>query len=732
MFEPVKKIVLLCSLAAGITLFSAACAHAQKIEAEVLSSKAWIDKYGSEAIKKNQADVLLGKKVYCGSQEGEACVVGEQICLRCTYRKRTKRTMGIVGHDIKKEIGACFDKDAVAAAQRKTDGLLNLFRTKNTECPSQEDADKDWEGSGWGGMGYAFSRERLYKGVVDPVPSGFIGTKLDKKYDGVKDMMGGGYDKVKETWENFHGSDGKLYAMYAIGGTITIVMADENGGPFMGCEVLPVKIYNMSACFFCPLANVIFTAANQVTTDAFQYFGSAFKIVIVMVFCIWLALAALGQVSPMTKQDAPKFLAAILKQGFKFMLAYCLLVYSNDLFRYFVVPVLDSGLVLGTGIQTVSMPTPENYGASSPGTGANYYNLPGADGTTLYNRIEEYLASMQARLSYVQAIGTTIFCVGSHKLSFWELLSEEGRAGIKAGLRMMMLGGVLTSFSFLLTMAFAFYFMDAILQMAVIGAMIPFMIAGWPFRATAQYAGIGFKMLLNTFFAMFFTGFVISVNVELINQSLALSQDKNTGAVSEAPKKETSAELGAAQKETASGFQKITDAINNQNWSAINKATDIGGTGFLLLAFCCIFGFKFVNQVTPLASKLSAGGFSKGGIAGKIGTMAASAAKGMAAKAAAPVGRVAGNAALGAVGSVAQKAGNVAGGVVGGAAKLAGKGLSAAGGAVSGHGGLAGKALGGALKGAGAIADKAGSAANAVGRGVGNIAKGAADGMKKQ
>ena len=718
MFERIKKIVLLCSFTVGIYLFPTALAYAQKINVEVLNADQWIDKYGGK-IAENNRKVLEGTHVYCGNQEQNLCDVKTQVCLKCTYFKKAMRSFGARQHQITRTIGACVPKASAEAAKQQTDGLLTLFRQYNQECPSQEDEDKGYEGSGWLGIGYIVSRERVEKGDVVIEPAGFVGTTIDKQktYVGLTDQ-----DGTKETWDAFHGKDGKLYSMAKIGGTVTIVMGESNA--FNGCEVLPVKIYNMQACFFCPLANLIFTAANKVTTNAFRYFGSAFRIVISMVFCIWLALAALGQVFPMTKQDAPKFLAGILKQGFKFMVAFFLLYYGNDLFRYFIVPLLDSGLTMGVEIQTVSLPTPENYTASKSLTdaGSGYYNLSVNGGRTLYERIEEYLASLQARLAYVQAIGTTIFCVGSHKISLWDLIKHID--DFKAGLRMMFLGGVLTSFSFLLTMAFAFYFMDALLQLAVIGAMIPFMIAGWPFKATAQYASTGFKMLLNTFFAMFFTGFVISANVELINQSLALSQENNMKKI------EKSAELDEANEETKSGFETITKAINDQDWTALNDATDIGGTGFLLLAFCCIFGFKFVGQVTPLASSLSAGVF-RNGIATKIGTMAASTVKGMATKAAAPVAKVAGNAALGAVGTAGQAVGNAAGAAVGGTAKLAGKGLSAVGNTVSKHGGVVGKAAGGALKGVGWTANKAGSMANSLGKGAGRIAKGAADGMKK-
>lgn len=477
-----------------------------------------------------------------------------------------------------------------------------------------------------------------------------------------------------ETDQNFWGSEkqkneecftdtragkktGKKICAYITGDIATLEYAGDSN--FNGCEVLPVKVYNMQGCFFCPLARLIFATANSVTSTSFAVFAYGFKVVITVVFAIWLALAALQQVFSFTKQDAPKFLAAIVKQGFKYMVAFFLLASSASLFELFIIPVLDSGLKLGAHIQTVEMKNISENKNEFKATNDNlvieesYFNMrpnKGGDNTrtgeTLYERIEGFLKSLQSQLAYMQAIGTSLFCVGAHSI-----ITTDFKKLI-AGFRMMLLGGIIAAFGFLLTIAFAFYFLDAILQLAIVGAMLPFMIAGWPFKATAQYAGTGFKMLLNTFFVFFFTGFVVSVNIVMVDQALSLSQnmnviDKKVDEAKEAngnDKKVDEEEIARQEmekqlrEETSNGFEAIASAMNAQNFSELREKTDIGGVGFMLLVFSCLFGFKFVQEVPNLANTLSSGGI-KGGLAGKIGTMGASTVKGMATKVSQPIAK---------------------------------------------------------------------------------------------
>ncbi len=619
-------------IAAGLYLVTASSAVAQKLEVEVMSAARFAEEKG-DATGQQYAKALSGEKtVVCG--DGKTVCSEDQVCLKCTYKTYDPNEVGSVNTNTEK--GKCVAKSE-----------LNLANLRQN----------------WPEDGNCLAKQKtflngftIYPGVITIEDEGFLS-------QGSVSTLG--FTLSRDVHE-FKGKDGKKYQLY-ISEKPTIVYGnngDESEG-FRGCEVLPVKIYNHQKCFFCPLSAVIFGAANSVTKQSFEIFASSFAVLAVLVFAIWLAFTALAQVFPMTKQDAPKFLSSILKQGFKVAFVFFLLIHSQDLFKQFVVPVLSSGLKMGTAIQAVSMPEPDNW---EPTTlkmpmEESYFNIPisknkvnlekGAVSDTLYFRIEQFLATVQAQLSYMQAIGNTLFCVGGHSiitLSFDQF---------KAGLRMMFLGGILTAFGFLLTFSFAFYFLDGLLQLAVLGAMLPLMIAGWPVKATGQYATTGLKMLLNTFFVMFFTGFVISVNIVLINASLSFSQKQN--AIT-------------AKGETATGFQAITDAINAQNLGLLQEATNIGGTGFLLLAFSCIFGFKFVTQVSPLAGTLSAGGF-KGGLAGKVGTMGASLAKGAAGKTLAPVASGFRQATGGVRGMAARVGGGLTGGIVG----LVGKGLSKAG-----------------------------------------------------
>ncbi len=599
----------------GLYLFSAFPAVAQRLEMDIMSAADFAEK--GDATGQRYAATLRQTEakndITCGKDDN--ICTAEQVCLRCRY-STVSSGMGSTSSSVRDK-GRCINKDSFDVNVEN----YSIYWADD-ECPSKSSAVRG-----------------VTKGVINVEPDGFLSDEVFVVNSTVLHVA-----------HEFTGKDGKKYNLVMSGKPTIVYGSNGNEGKaFRGCEVLPVKIYNHQKCFFCPLAAVIFGAANEITILSFNVFAHPFAVLTVVVFGIWLTLLALGQVFPMTKQDAPKFLSTILKQGFKVALVFLLLGHGNDLFKNFIVPVLNSGIQMGTEIKSVDLPPAKNWKPTDVGTAQIYFNIKLSKDKievneeklddTLYLRIEQFLASVQSQLSYLQSIGNTLFCVGSRTL-FADGIDLDN---FKSGLRMMFLGGVLTAFGFLLTISFAIYFLDAILQLAVIGAMLPLMIAGWPYKATAQYAGTGFKMLLNTFFVMFFTGFVISVNIILIDKSIGLS----SGDISTLSQKEirelqsgiNDADLAdnrAYQNEGRSGLSAITDAMNNQNLSELKEATDIGTVGFMLLAFSCIFGFKFVSQVSPLAGTLSAGGF-KGGLAGKIGTMGASFAKGALEKTTAPI-----------------------------------------------------------------------------------------------
>ena len=70
---------------------------------------------------------------------------------------------------------------------------------------------------------------------------------------------------------------------------------------------------------------------------------------------------------------------------------------------------------------------------------------------------------------------------------------------------------------------------------------------------------------MNTFFVYVFMGLVVSINVQLLGQSL-------TGG--------------------NGGFDEIMRAINGNEVTKLKDLLDIGFSGFLVFIACCLFAFK--------------------------------------------------------------------------------------------------------------------------------------------
>lgn len=441
-----------------------------------------------------------------------------------------------------------------------------------------------------------------------------------------------------EQYLKMTGSDGNTYQVH-IGDIITLQYANESNKVTYGCEVLPVKLYNYRKCFFCPLVGVIYDGSARITDHAFSKLAAAFATLLAIGFAIWVAIQVLSQVSSLTKQDAPKFLAALIKQSYKVIIAFILLQYSQQVFGYIVRPVLEAGLVFGKNMLTTTeifegldKNDDGSYARQAKAvTGGQHYRLD------TYDKLEQYVVAVQREIAFMQAIGTSLLCTGSKLIMLKDWTWTDGKGELidqfGAGFQMAAQGAVLAIFGFLLSLAFVFYLIDAIVQIGVVGALLPFLIASWPFKATAKYTGTGMQMLLNSAFVFLFVGFVISANIHLINAALNQTADeKQNELLTLCGKKEyylqNTEKCRQALKDTprTGALYEIADALNSKDSTRLKDLTDISAMGFLILLFCCFFGFKFTNQAGSLADKFASGSIGKP-IAPGIATMGASFAK---------------------------------------------------------------------------------------------------------
>ena len=421
-------------------------------------------------------------------------------------------------------------------------------------------------------------------------------------------------------------------------GDIVYARSDSTSENWRGCEVLPAKLYRYRDCMFCPLFTVIYLAADNITTISLNKLSAPFATIIALGLAIYIAFQTLMHVSSLTKQDAPKFLDTLIRQSFKFLIAFFLLYFHSQIFSYIINPILSSGITLGLKLTMIES---NAFCATTP-LEPHSFNYWTQD---LYAQLMCFITTMQKEIAFMQAIGSSLLCIGGNMM-ITTSLSDFGD-----GFQMSVVGFLLALFGFLLSIAFAFYLVDAVVQLGIFGALLPFLIASWPFKITSKYANKGFEMLLNTMFVFVFMGLVLSINLELIGSALSevspidtaelqeINPNFNPDALTSQGLKLTDSEKYNVQDETIvnlGGFTKFYMAINSSNEAKLKEMTDISGIDFLILIFCCIFGFKFVNQTSSLAKEFS-GGVVSGKMAPSIATMGTSAALNTAKSATRPI-----------------------------------------------------------------------------------------------
>ena len=137
----------------------------------------------------------------------------------------------------------------------------------------------------------------------------------------------------------------KNYCMEITDGQAVVIAQSLSGKD--ACEVIPVRWYNNRKCVACSMLSFIYATADKITILSYAKLGFSFSIVVVVGLMLWIAVKTLSFVSSMTKQDAAKYITEIIKQSYKFALAYFALIYFQDIFNLIILPLLGAGIRFG-------------------------------------------------------------------------------------------------------------------------------------------------------------------------------------------------------------------------------------------------------------------------------------------------------------------------------------------------------------------------------------------------
>lgn len=385
-------------------------------------------------------------------------------------------------------------------------------------------------------------------------------------------------------------------------------------------DCLPYCYYlEAQSCPFCNLFKTFFNASSNVTYKSIMSFsGAVFKVVIIA-FAVWLAIQTLAFVSSPETRDIKDFIQSALTQAF--IIAFVCILLNNNVMNFmnqFLEPVFNTGLNIAQAtlspetwleknetqnlISSKKVVCEKDYGiyTSSSGNADTAGALPVSMGNSLLCT----LSLIDDRATKVKALASSAICQ-SWKEKFF----------IIPKLSYFLTGVGLWIGSVLLIIGVPFLLLDCVIELAIAGALLPAAVGAYAFKMTRKYTKKVWDSFLNTMFSFLFMSLIVLMLTEAFSQILS----------------ETSgAPLDELVLMTSENDIKIL--FDDLSWFSFP---------FIKIVFVLVLTWTMVKEARDFAGDFSEN-IANTSFGSEIGTMGASAAKGVATKVGKPIASAAG------------------------------------------------------------------------------------------
>lgn len=365
-------------------------------------------------------------------------------------------------------------------------------------------------------------------------------------------------------------------------------------------------------CTFCGLLEVAFNTASKMTLQSINTFsGSVIKVVIIA-FAIWLAITILNFTATLEVRDFKDLAQSVIKQAFLVMIAVLILQGGVSSFMNLILnPVFQTGMNIAEATvspQEVGVPSQNGKNEAFTCPETNIYNDATGEGALPKAMGDSIICTMtliQQRAARVKALGSAAMCY-----------SWEKKAFIIPHLGYFLTGLGLWVGAMVMIIAVPFLMVDAVIQLAVAGALLPMAIGAFAFKSTQKYTKKVWETFLNSMFAFLFMSLIVLMLATAFENILVQS-------------------TGSLDDLLAGTGGDIADILKELAW--FSKA-------FLEVCFVLILMWTVMAEARDFAGNFS-GSISNTSIGSQIATMGGSMAKGMALKSTKPLREAAGEAA---------------------------------------------------------------------------------------
>ena len=283
----------------------------------------------------------------------------------------------------------------------------------------------------------------------------------------------------------------------------------------------PVPIAD-SPCMFCPMFRILYMASSGVAKASYDIFHSDLGKLILIFLAVSLALIILKNVASMGAKDPGSILNEVFTKAFICAAVY--IIVTQDYFNVLnatIAPIIKDGLAfvgLGDGVGGIdSMMKCLRSSFSAGGFSMTMGAMSGAVlPTDIGNMIYCAIDNIEQKIHKLFSFGQYAFCLGTGPNRLFLVLPHP--VYIIDGL-FLYIGGLF------FLVAYPWVMADAVLQMGIAFAFLPFAITGYAFNGTKKYLSKTFQWILHSLFVFIFMAILINCVLGYVAKLLGLIFD---------------------------------------------------------------------------------------------------------------------------------------------------------------------------------------------------------------
>lgn len=255
-----------------------------------------------------------------------------------------------------------------------------------------------------------------------------------------------------------------------------------------------------SSCMFCPLFKVLFNAGNYVAKTSYSAFSSDLGKLVAIFLAVSLAIIVLKNLASMSSKDPGTIINDIFKKAFVCIVIFLIITRNyHNVLNLTLVPIIQ------TGLSFTNMVDPTNICAEAAGLGGFSESISSGGNSGLPSSIGTMFLcaaqNIEAKINLLFENGRWAFCLGTGPHRIFHILPHP--VYIIDGI-FLYLGGIFFQ------VAYPWVLGDAILQMGIAMALLPFAIAGYAFSGTKSYLPKVFAWILHSLFVFIFMAILMT------------------------------------------------------------------------------------------------------------------------------------------------------------------------------------------------------------------------------